>query len=266
MTSTLSWTTYLRSMNLIEEGAENLSQAVVHIHQKPKSTQKGKKRTFSALKDEEDAEAGDLDRFKDEEALDMLDDPHAAANGDDGKDQIQDSDVDMEVAVRSTTSMSVDVSGKQTVTKRVKTEEATSKAASINLRKVKPRNAHIPDDMVKSWRATFFPALMYWVGNSNYAWTIPEEDLCNALYEICSCIGGKDRGMREFEVGSYGYELAVQKTHEWMASFGSTAITVLMAFFTSNPEIHASSTRTPRAKTILEHFYWSFSCIPLLCI
>lgn len=36
----------------------------------------------------------------------MLDDPDAAANGDADEDRIEDSNVDMEVAVRSTTSVS----------------------------------------------------------------------------------------------------------------------------------------------------------------
>jgi hypothetical protein len=48
---------------------------------------------------------------------------------------------------------------------------------------------------------------MYWVGNSSYGWTIPEEDLRNALYKISDCIGGKNRALREFEVGSYSYDL-----------------------------------------------------------
>ncbi|KAG2148685.1 uncharacterized protein EDB93DRAFT_1103738 [Suillus bovinus] len=158
---------------------------------KPKSTQKGKKCAFSAIKDSEFEEAADP---KNEEVLEMLDDPNTAVNGDDGEDQIQDSDVDMKVAVCSTTSMSTDISNKQTAMKCIKTEEATSKAASINLKKVKPRNAHIPDNIAKSWRATFLPVLMYWVGNSSYGWSIPEEDLSNALYEISNCIGGKNRG------------------------------------------------------------------------
>ncbi|KAG1846294.1 hypothetical protein F4604DRAFT_1936515 [Suillus subluteus] len=217
-------------------------KAVIHIHQKPTNMQKDKKRAFSAVDDSEVEEAGDADGFADEEALEMLDDPDADADdedriqdADDGEDQIQDSDVDMEVAIRSTISI-IDVSDKHTDMKRIKTEEGTSKAVSINSRKAKPQNAHIPDDIIKSWRAKFLPALMYWVGNSSYGWTIPEEDLCNALYEISGCIGGKNWEMCDFEVGTYGYELAVQKIHKWKALFGSTAITILMAFFASKPE------------------------------
>ncbi|KAG2151130.1 uncharacterized protein EDB93DRAFT_1249620 [Suillus bovinus] len=190
---------------------------------------------------------------KDEEALEMLDDPNTAVNGDDGEDQIQDSDVDMKVAVCSTTSMSVDVSNKQTAMKRIKTEGATSKAASINLKKVKPRNTHIPDDIAKSWRATFLPVLMYWVGNSSYSWSIPEEDLSNVLYEISNCIGGKNQGVHDFEYLTRWSYQAVQKIHEWKASFGSTAITILMTFFTAtNPEYETQAARKSFANDQLE--------------
>ncbi|KAG2072853.1 hypothetical protein BDR04DRAFT_1116736 [Suillus decipiens] len=205
---------------------------------------KGEKHAFSVIKDSEVEEAGDPNDFMDKEALEMLDDTDADVNGDDGKDQINDSDsdVEIEVAVRSTTFMSVDISDKQTITKHIKTK-CTDKAVSINLRKLKPNNDHIPEDIIKSWRAKFLPALMYWVINSSYGWTIPEEDLCNALYEISDCIGGKNCVLHEFDVGTYGYDLAVQKIHEWKALFSSTAITVLMAFFTADPEYEMQAVR-----------------------
>lgn len=141
-----------------------------------------------------------------------------------------------------------------------------------------------------------------WVGNSRYAWTIPEEDLCYALYEISSCIGDKNRMLREFEVGTYTYELvsffwlwetvlnlplhgptrlyrgftsgrphlAQQKSLFWWPSSPQIQITrrKLHAkhLLTINSRIHALSMRTLRAKTILEHFYQSISCTPLPCI
>ncbi|KAG2107311.1 uncharacterized protein F5147DRAFT_545376, partial [Suillus discolor] len=36
---------------------------------------------------------------------------------------------------------------------------------------------------------------------------------------------------------------AIQKIHKWKASFGSTAITVLMAFFASDPEYEMQAAR-----------------------
>lgn len=148
---------------------------------------------------------GDPDDLRDEEAFEILDDPGSQAD-DDSEYRDEDSDVDMDVAVRSTMQMSVDVCDKQTNEKHIKLQ-GTERAASINLKKPKPNNAHIPEGISKSWRATFLPALMYWVGNSSYGWTIPEEDLRNALYKISDCIGGKNRALREFEVGSYSYDL-----------------------------------------------------------
>ncbi|KAG2050283.1 hypothetical protein BDR06DRAFT_892197, partial [Suillus hirtellus] len=45
---------------------------------------------------------------------------------------------------------------------------------------------------------------------------------------------------------------AVQRIHEWKASFGSTAITVLMAFFTSNPDYQTQTARKAFADNQLE--------------
>lgn len=179
----------------------NTSQAVVHMHEKPKSMRNGRKRAFSVIEDSE----GDPDDLTDKETLEILNDPSAQAD-DDSEYRDEDSDIDMNVAVRSMTQMSVDVCDKQTNKKRIKLE-GTKRAVSINSKKPKPNNAHIPEGIGKSWRATFLPVLMYWVGNSSYCWTIPEDDLCNALYEISDCIGSKNRVLHEFEVGTYSHDL-----------------------------------------------------------
>lgn len=72
----------------------------------PRACRRVKKCAFSAVDDFEVKEASDTDGFTHEEAFEMLDDPDAAANGDADEDRIEDSNVDMEVAVRSTTSVS----------------------------------------------------------------------------------------------------------------------------------------------------------------
>jgi len=90
---------------------------------------------------------------------------------------------------------------------------------------------------------------MHWVGNTSFPWTIPDNELSNALYEIYKALKSRTRVV-DFEVDSAGFIIvsfhfvlllrrsltllywqACQRIHEWRASFGSTAITVLMAFF-----------------------------------
>ncbi|KAG2739995.1 hypothetical protein P692DRAFT_20754477 [Suillus brevipes Sb2] len=152
--------------------------------------------------------------------------------------------------------MSVDVSEQKPATKQAKgrttrikaeakTEPEPEAVASENIRaklkKCKARNAHLPSGVLENgiWRMKFLPCVMYWVGNSDHAWTIPEIELESVLESIF-------------------YELLIhfsqvsQRIHEWRASFGSTAVTVLMAFFTSTPDYETQEAREEYAEYQLQ--------------
>jgi len=146
--------------------------------------------------------------------------------------------------------MSVGVTDNQT-TKYIKTEDERVPASRLlNLaKKGRAKNSQLPNDIHQSWRSGYIPALMYWVGNSSWPWTILDEDLSNALYEIHRVLR-TNYGVIEFAVDTPGFELvrccsvllrlltllcwqACQRIHEWRASFGSIAVTILVAIFTS---------------------------------
>jgi hypothetical protein len=97
-------------------------------------------------------------------------------------------------------------------TKYIKTEDErvpvpVSQARSLNLnKKGRAKNSQLPNDVSQSWRSRYIPALIYWVGNSNWPWAIPDEDLSNALYEIHSALRTSNR-LIEFNVDTPGFEL-----------------------------------------------------------
>jgi len=109
--------------------------------------------------------------------------------------------------------MSVGVSNNRTASKRLKTEDSDSlpvgSQASINLnKKEKPRNALLPRELRNSgvWRLKFLPTLMYWIGNSDYPWTIPgnalEDVLTNIYIGLCPGCRAID-----FEPESFAFDL-----------------------------------------------------------
>ncbi|KAG1882226.1 hypothetical protein F4604DRAFT_1921955 [Suillus subluteus] len=137
-----------------------------------------------------------------------------------------------------TSSMSVNVSNQKTVRQHtkgkgntkvkmeVKAEVKTEVKAKVEapenihskIRKGKAKNSNLPSGIVQNrlWHMTFLPCLMFWVGNSNYRWSILEDTLERVLEDI--------------------YNAASQCIHEWWAAFSSTAIGILMAFFASTLE------------------------------
>jgi len=160
--------------------------------------------------------------------------------------------------------MSVDISNHDS--KRIKLEDMESAPLSVraNLKKDKPKNSHLPpgthDD--GKWRLVFLPSLIYWVGNSKYAWSIPDETLRSVLQDIYLAIYNRNGC---FEDDSFGYHVvciylyfpengslttscqATQRLHEWRAAFGSTAISILMAFFASMPQYNTQEARAEYA-------------------
>ncbi|KAG1867190.1 hypothetical protein DFJ58DRAFT_723879 [Suillus subalutaceus] len=144
-----------------------------------KDASRGKKCAFSDLLEEE-------------EECEVRDDPDAD-EGPNVNDPVEDVDNDVEmvdqqlpevgtkankaVKTRLTTSMSVDIVESDD-SKPVKTESANGK-----------------------WHSKFLPAVMYWVGNSNYPWTIPDDKLSDVCYDIFSVVYNGAPG--EFEADSW---------------------------------------------------------------
>ncbi|KAG1903539.1 uncharacterized protein F5891DRAFT_977656 [Suillus fuscotomentosus] len=232
-----------------------------------KDAHKGKKRTFFDFLDEE--QEGDVPGRRseslDKEEAEVEDDPDADYESSEVEDVVNiDDDVEMinrqlpevntkvnkAAKTQLTTSMSVDIT--ELDEKPIKTESAhhtstsaTTRGKSINPKKVKPRNAHLPSDAQNSlkWCSKFLPAVMYWVGNSNYPWTIPDEKLSDVCHDIFHEVFNGAPG--EFKVDSYssGFHMVCQRISEWRGFFGSTAVNVLMTFFTLNDNL-----KTPDAQ------------------
>lgn len=118
--------------------------------------------------------------------------------------------------------MSVDISEKKPATKqakglttRIKTEVKTEPEAVVSanirakLKKGKARNVHLPSGVLKNriWRMKFLPCLMYWVGNSDYGWTIPETELESVLESIFYVVYPHSKGGCSFEVEDLSFQL-----------------------------------------------------------
>ncbi|KAG1835566.1 hypothetical protein EV424DRAFT_1551621 [Suillus variegatus] len=224
---------------------------IVHLNEKPKFTSRGKKHSLP-VPDEIELSAEELKDLGAAEELEILEDPEAGEEPEnlkdldaakdfkmleDGEAEHEDNEsnsamvVDKASMAQCTSSMSVDVSEQKPATKqakchttKIKAEVKTEPEAVVSenihakLKKGKARNAHLLSGVLKNgiWRMKFLPCLMYWVGNSDYGWIIPETELKSVLELI--------------------FYVVSQRIHEWRASFGSTAVTVLMVFFTSTPE------------------------------
>ncbi|KAG2154320.1 uncharacterized protein EDB93DRAFT_1248520 [Suillus bovinus] len=104
---------------------------------------------------------------------------------------------------------------------------------SRNIKKGKLKNVHLPIGAWNSeWCSKFIPTVMYWIGNSNFSWTIPDDTLSNLLHNIYYSVY-KQPG--DFEVdGSNG---------TFNVNFGSTATTILMVFFAWTDEYKMLETR-----------------------
>ncbi|KAG2055892.1 hypothetical protein BDR06DRAFT_970370 [Suillus hirtellus] len=164
-----------------------------------KDDHKGKKHTFFDFLDEE--QEGDVlgrqSKSLDKEEAEVEDNPDADYEGSEVEDLPE-----------VNTKMSVDIT--ELDEKPIKTESAhhmstsaTTQGKLINPKKVKPRNAHLPSDAQNSlkWCSKFLPAVMYWVGNSNYPWTIPDKKLSDVCHDIFHEVF--DGAPGEFKVDSY---------------------------------------------------------------
>ncbi|KAG2030120.1 hypothetical protein BDR03DRAFT_987293 [Suillus americanus] len=252
---------------------------IVHVKEKPKLTSRGKKRSFknTEYSAEEFDAAEEFEMLQDPDAAEdqeILKDPDAAEGFEDTTEGFEDTaegfedaaededhmvlmtddsqrttDAKASVAQRMS-SMSVNVSNQKTTRKHTKGKGNTKVKTQVKMevkakteapenmrskiRKGKAKNSNLPSGVVQSglWRTTFLPCVMFWVGNSDYGWSIPEDILESVLEDI--------------------YNGASQRIHEWQAAFGSTAVSVLMAFFASTPEYQAQEAREEYAEYQLQ--------------
>jgi len=148
--------------------------------------------------------------------------------------------------------MSVDISNHDS--KRIKLEDMNLPLSACVPTSKKTNQKKFPsaprthDD--GKWRLVFLPSLIYWVGNSKYAWSIPDETLkvcppghipCNinrnGCFEDDSLAIMWSAFICIFLRTAHLLHLARQsKTHEWRRHLVPTAISILMAFFASMPQ------------------------------
>ncbi|KAG1867519.1 hypothetical protein C8R48DRAFT_772013 [Suillus tomentosus] len=241
---------------------------IVHLNEKPKFTSRGIKCSLPVpdeielsaeeLKDLDTAEeieimqdpdtAEELEILEDPEAdeeLENLDDLDAAEDFkmlEDGEAEYEDD------KSNSAMVMSVDVSEQKPATKqakgrttKIKAEVKTEPEAVVSenirakLKKGKARNAHLPSGVLENriWCMKFLPCVMYWV----------EAEFESVLEVIFYAVYPCTKGPCDFNVEELAFQLVSQRVHEWRASFGSTAVTVLMAFFTSTLEYETQEAR-----------------------
>ncbi|KAG1788517.1 hypothetical protein EV424DRAFT_1339339 [Suillus variegatus] len=142
---------------------------------------------------------------------------------------------------------------------KVEAQVKTEVEAPINIRskikKGKAKNSNLPSGCLENglWRTKFLPCPMFWVGNSDYGWSIPENELEYVLKNIFNAVyDSRKRGPCDFDVDGFAFQLASQRIHEWQAAFGLTAVSVLMAFFASTPEYETQEAREEYAEYQLQ--------------
>ncbi|KAG1882053.1 hypothetical protein F4604DRAFT_1678503 [Suillus subluteus] len=184
---------------------------------------------------EEDLEIlEDLEAAEDENSAieqSNLDDVESDAGQDDMMEDGDGKSIDMEAEAKTQVTkveMPVGITSENT---RSKTDNFRA-----NIKKGKPKNSDLPVGVYDQWWAKFVPCLIYWISNSDYGWSIPESELEVALEDIFDAVQPHEQGPSSFDAGGRAFAVATQRIHEWRATFGSTAISILMAFFSSEPE------------------------------
>lgn len=105
--------------------------------------------------------------------------------------------------------MSVDISDSKIAGKLVKTEDTVSDNPRTKIKKGKAKNSDLPSGALEQgqWRTSFLPSLMYWVGNGDYGWSIPENELKSALEHIFNAVYGSRRGPSDFCPDGFAFHL-----------------------------------------------------------
>ncbi|KAG2055772.1 hypothetical protein BDR06DRAFT_1006617 [Suillus hirtellus] len=189
-----------------------------------------------------------LDDLEPEEQHEMEEDQDADEHIPDKDEDVEMTDQQGDIEVcevsnsRLTSSMSVsimDIMMDSLKSKYIKTENGRVQCTILNLKKEKPKNSHLPSAAQNlSFHSIFIPTVMHWVGNNSYPWTIPDEKLSDILKDI--------------------FMVVCQRISEWRGNFGSTAITILMAFFASMDKYKTKEAHKEYAKYQLEdsHFVY----------
>ncbi|KAG2113346.1 hypothetical protein BD769DRAFT_1391665 [Suillus cothurnatus] len=99
---------------------------------------------------------------------------------------------------------------------------------ACNIKKEKLKNVHLPIGAQKlEWHSKFIPMVMYWIGNSNFPWTISDNTLSNILYNIYYSVY-KQLGNFEVDGSNGSFNVVCQRISEWRRNFSLTSITILM--------------------------------------
>ncbi|KAG2114748.1 uncharacterized protein F5147DRAFT_677789 [Suillus discolor] len=209
------------------------AKGVVHILEAINDAPRGKKRTLSTVSVEEPGP---------EEQCEMQEDPEA---DEDAEYQDAEGDVPM-------TDEGGDVEVRETTTSRLTTSMSVSVVETDNRNKfIKTETGRAPRN--SQWCLKFIPTIMYWVGNSRFPWIISDDTLSNILYDINYSVY-KQPGDFEVDGCNGAFNVVYQRISEWRGNFGSTAITILMAFFASTDEYETQEARKAYSEYQLEDF------------
>ncbi|KAG2041939.1 hypothetical protein BDR03DRAFT_1007098 [Suillus americanus] len=246
--------------NLPEDHDESVtvsrgSQGVVRMIETVDDAMRGRKHTLSTIS---------LDDLEPEEPHEMEEDDADEYIPDKDEGVAEDEDVEMmdqqgdiiEVSSsRLTSSMSVsvmDTTMDGPTSKFVKTKNGHVPHTILNLKKEKQKNSHLPSAVQNlSFRSIFIPMVMHWVGNNSYPWTIPDEKLSDVLEDIFMAVCKQPGDFRNDDGCNLAFNVC-QRISEWRGNFGSTAITIIMAFFASTDEFKTKEARKDYAEYQLE--------------
>ncbi|KAG2047834.1 hypothetical protein BDR06DRAFT_976418 [Suillus hirtellus] len=107
--------------------------------------------------------------------------------------------------------------------------------------------------------------VMHWVGNNSYPWTIPDEKLSDILEDIFMAVCKQPGDFRNDDSCNLAFNLVCQRLSEWRGNFGSTAITILMAFFASMNKYKTKEASKEYAEYQLEDSCFAGHALILAC-
>ncbi|KAG2127267.1 uncharacterized protein EDB93DRAFT_1109339 [Suillus bovinus] len=222
-------------------------QDVVHINETVDDAMREQKHTLSTTS---------LDDLEPKERYEMEEDQDANEHIPDKDEDVdmtdQQGDMEMSVSVMDTT-----MDGPKS--KYIKTENECAQRTILNPKKEKLKNSHLPNAAQNlSFCSIFIPTVMHWIGNNNYPWTISDEKLSDIPKDIFMVVCKQPGDFRNDDGCNLTFNLVCQRISEWRGNFGSTAITILMAFFASTDKYKTKEAHKEYAKYQLEdsHFVY----------
>ncbi|KAG2029469.1 hypothetical protein BDR03DRAFT_1018345 [Suillus americanus] len=249
--------------NLPEDHDESVtvsrgSQGVVCMIETVDDATRGQKRTLSttSLDDLELEEPREMEEDDADEYIPDKDEGAAEDEDEDVEMTDQQGDIIEVSSSRLTSSMSVsimDTTMDGPTSKFVKTENGRAPRTILNLKKEKPKNSHLPSAVQNlSFHSIFIPTVMHWVSNNSYPWTIPDEKLSDVLEDIFMAVCKQPGDFRNDDGCNLAFNFVCQRISECRGNFGSTAITILMAFFASTDKFKTKEARKDYAEYQLE--------------